>query len=206
MRITRNSFFIHQEIRDPLVHPTDLPYSDEEEDNDDAEFLPLSGATDPAASTQGEEDESAFMDSASSVASSASSALPMRQLKADFPELIRGAAALKGIPLPMPPPCPEPDGMVSDYYCQWPSSKKPLLCPRFPPIDPYIDAAHNDHSGIKSPVCTHLPYRQVEGRGKPQVTGILRLESTLAALLCPDVVRQEAAAKTVAPQACFCPG
>lgn len=81
VRITRNSFFVHQEFQVVLEHLPGLPYSDDEEvDDGDTEFLPASGAGDPAASTLGEEEESAFLESASSVASLTSSA---RQLKAD---------------------------------------------------------------------------------------------------------------------------
>lgn len=69
---------------------------DEDEDNSNAKFPPASGSADP-----------------------------MRQLKANFPELIRAAVAMKVIPLPTPPPCS--DGMVGDKYCLRPSSKKPLL-------------------------------------------------------------------------------
>lgn len=54
---------------------------DKDEDDVDAKFPPISDAADRTASSRGDEDESAFLGSISSMALSRSSVLPMRQLK-----------------------------------------------------------------------------------------------------------------------------
>ena len=110
-------------------------------------------------------------------------------LRSVFPGLIAAAAAACGIDLPVPPPGPVPDGMVGEFFREDPrSAGREVLCPRFPPFDPYVRKGHEGVANIRGVARAYLPFTRVEGRLEGMRTGVPRLDRPLASVLCPDTM------------------
>ncbi|CAL8378291.1 unnamed protein product [Boreogadus saida] len=61
------------------------------------------------------------------------------------------AAAIKGIPMPAPPPAPVSDDMQGECFRTQSSSRRVTQCPLFPPVQHLFTAAGGDPSSLKAP-------------------------------------------------------